>query len=1146
MKLGDFDLLAHDLEKEQLRALIRGFNDNRTEYPRDKTVHALFREQAERAPDAVAIVEGDASYTYGELERLSNRLARLLVGVGVRPETMVGISLERPWEVAVALLGVLKAGAAYVPIDGDVPLERAKYLLQDTRARVLVFGRRWLRIANQLQWECPDLDVLFCADTGDLRGEIEPRSTSLGDEEVWDAAGRKAFDDISGGLWMSSYTGEWLSRRVMDGYGDNIRTKLRPHLRPDSRVLEIGVGSGISMSRLAPLVGFYLGTDLSGEAVRRTSLEVQRTGLGHVVLQHLPAHEVDRVAERDFDVVILNKVIDCFSGLNYLRDVLRKVIPLMKDRGLIFLGGLWDQEKKAEFVRSLAAFQRQHAGAGYRTQVDRSMDTFLSQAFLEDLRHDLPQIRGVESSGMLTDEESELSLFSFDAILHVDRRDATAPATPRRKHQLDLSALDAHPDAPLEELSGPDGLAYVIYTSGTSGRPKGVMIEHRSIARLVLNTNYIRFTAADRALQTCSLTFDPSTLEIWGMLLNGGSLGRMPAHAVLDTAEMARRLREHRVTTLNLVSSLFHHHVEADVGLFAGLKSLIVGGERGSPYHFNKVRQAHPGLVLINAYGPTENTTITTCFRVESDCKGSVPIGRPISNTEVIILDSNDELAPIGVAGEICAGGDGLARGYLNDPELTRTKFIPHPDKPGERLYRTGDLGRWRPDGTVEFLDRIDDQVKIRGFRIEPCEIETHLLGIEGVRQAVVLARGPNGPSKELVAYVTGPRAAAVDDLRAQLKTALPDYMVPSHFVPLSHLPLNANGKVDRHALPDPAEARAAGRKSQQPPSTETERRLVAIWEKVLGHRGIGVTDNFFESGGNSLIAAKLIAAIEKELGVVLPLTAIFKAATVRQLASLLLDYARFGVDLVDRALVRLSGAATGPNIFAFPPGTGDAAGFIQVAQALKPYTFYGFNFIEAESRIRDYADLITSVDPDGPYLFFGYSSGGNLAYHVAREIEGRGRRVSDIVMVDSARKFVRMPSSPEEVHAIADQFLNHESSRPYLTSAVLWEKAYRLIERSYAYVSAAVDHHVVDANIHVLASADKAETVRDEAGEILVSRDAWAQVTRGVYRVYQCRGDHNYMLYGPDLDRNIATIRAIYDAAAQGAPRQAVGGPTP
>ena len=672
----------------------------------------------------------------------------------------------------------------------------------------------------------------------------------------------------------------------------------------------------------------------------------------------------------------------------------------------------------------------------------------------------------------------------------------------------------------------------MIYTSGTSGRPKGVMVEHRSIVRLVVDTNYIRLTAADRCLQTGPLTFDASTFEIWGMLLNGGALYRPPARAVLDSAELARLIRAHGITTMWLTSSLFNQHVETDVGTFAGLKHLLVGGEKLSTSHVNRVRRAHPGLVLINGYGPTENTTFTTCHRIEASCSGEIPIGRPIANTEVLILDGDGELAPIGSPGEICAAGDGLARGYLNDQELTRRRFVPHPFAPGRRLYRTGDLGRWRADGTLEYLGRIDDQVKLRGYRIEPGEVEAHLLAIEGVRQAVVLASDFGGPTKELVAFVAGPDDLDVDALRAQLRRVLPEYMVPSYVQLAPWLPLNANGKVDRQALAARAKPAAPSRRAHVPPRTETERRLVAIWEQVLGHSGIGVTDNFFDSGGHSLKIAKLIALVEKELGVVIPLTAIFKASTIRQLASLLLDYARFGIAMADQAMVLLGGTGAAPRLFAFPPGTGDAAGFIQVAGLLHPWSFYGFNFIEAETRLQDYADLVESVDPEGPYVFFGYSSGGNLAYHVAAEVQRRGR-VSDIIMIDSARRLAEIRYPPEEVRAVADQFLDHDSNRPYLTSAVLREKAYRLIERSFAYHASAVDDHVVAANIHVLQSEGAIDTVRGESGEVLASRSAWAQVTRGAFRSYPGFGDHNHMLYEPFLERNIGTIRAILDGAA-------------
>jgi len=241
--------------------------------------------------------------------------------------------------------------------------------------------------------------------------------------------------------------------------------------------------------------------------------------------------------------------------------------------------------------------------------------------------------------------------------------------------------------------------------------------------------------------------------------------------------------------------------------------------------------------------------------------------------------------------------------------------------------------------------------------------------------------------------------------------------------------------------------------------------------------------------GRPQLESAKLISLIEEESGAIVPLAAVFKAPTIRQLASLMLDNATFGMHIVDEAIVCLSGQTSGPNIFVSPPGTGDAAGFIQIAQQMKAYCFCGFNFIEAESRISDYADLVASIDPKGPHLSFGYSSGGNLAYHVAREIENRCRRVSDIVMIDSARKFERTPYSPEEVRRIADNFLNLESNKPYLRSQVLIDKAYRLIQRSYAYHDTSVDYHIVNANIHVVEAKGKIDVVRDESHRVLVSR---------------------------------------------------------
>jgi tyrocidine synthetase-3 len=425
-------------------------------------------------------------------------------------------------------------------------------------------------------------------------------------------------------------------------------------------------------------------------------------------------------------------------------------------------------------------------------------------------------------------------------------------------------------------------LAYVIYTSGSTGRPKGSLIEHRSVLRLVINANYLTLDPSIRMLQTGSLAFDASTLEIWGPLLNGGVLVLPEEGTVTDPAALKRLIRDEGVTTLWLTASLFNQLVETDPDLFTGVHHLLVGGEKLSTPHITRVQDHHPALEVINGYGPTENTTFTTCYPIPRPAAGDIPIGRPVSNTTVYILDACGGLCPVGVPGEICTGGDGVARGYLNGPELTAEKFIPDPFSPdGGRLYRTGDLGYWRPDGVVVYMGRNDDQVKVRGYRVELSEIERALTALEGVTSAVVLARRLSADYKEMVAYFTGSGEVAVGTLRAALARSLPGYMIPSHFVRLDRFPLNANGKVDRDALPDPTGQRPDMGAAFAGPGTETERFVAAVWGEVLGLERVGVHDNFFDLGGNSLRMVRLKSRLEAVSGQTFSMAAMFRHPTV-------------------------------------------------------------------------------------------------------------------------------------------------------------------------------------------------------------------------------------------------------------------------
>ncbi len=441
-----------------------------------------------------------------------------------------------------------------------------------------------------------------------------------------------------------------------------------------------------------------------------------------------------------------------------------------------------------------------------------------------------------------------------------------------------------------------DRLAYVMYTSGSTGLPKGVAVPHRAVLRLVRESWWAELGPGEVFLQLAPASFDAATLEIWAPLLNGGRLVVFPSRAP-TLEELGEVVARRGVTTLWLTAGLFHQMVEGNLPGLASLRQLLAGGDVLSPAHVDRVLGELPYLRLINGYGPTENTTFTCCWPVARQTRepgAPVPIGRPIANTSVRLLDRDGNPVPAGIPGELWAGGDGLARGYLGRPDLTAERFVP--GEGGERLYKTGDLARFRPDGVVEFLGRVDQQVKIRGFRIEPGEIEAALLAHPAVRQAAVLAEDDGLGGKRLAAYLA-PRsptdAPDAADLRAFLRGRLPDYMVPAAWVLLDELPLNANGKVDRRALAGRGAALlASGAKDASggddpaaAPRTPVEELVAGIWCEILQREQVGVADDFFELGGHSLLATRLVSHLREVFDVELPVRAVFEAPTLAALA---------------------------------------------------------------------------------------------------------------------------------------------------------------------------------------------------------------------------------------------------------------------
>jgi len=605
---------ADTLSREDRHQLLERWNDTASDYPRNLCVHQVFEQEAARRPDAVAVRFADEQLTYRQLNERANQIAHRLRKLGVGPEVMVGTLLDRSLDLAIGLLGILKAGGAFVPLDPGYPMERLEFMAADIAAKVMLVE---------------DAVVQRISNPGWLRG----KSLSL-------------------------------------------------------------------------------------------------------------------------------------------------------------------DENRADIAQE-------------------SIENPINQTTAENL-------------------------------------------------------------------------AYVMYTSGSTGRPKGVMVSHRAVVRLVKNTNYIELSEREVFLQFSPVSFDASTLEIWGPLLNGGCLAMMPPEKQ-SLSDLGTAIRQYGVTTLWLTAGLFNVMVEQRLEDLKPLKQLVAGGDALSPAHVRKALEALPGCRLINGYGPTEGTTFSCCHTISvEDAKGSsIPIGRPISNTQVYLLDAENELVRPGEAGELCIGGDGLARGYLNQPELTAAKFVRHPfrDERVARIYKTGDLARYRPDGTVEFLGRTDNQVKISGYRIEPGEIEAVVMQHPAVRSTVVVPRQDTPGEKKLIAYVVpGERGCSIAELRAYLQTKLPSYMLPAAFVLMDSLPLSPNGKVDRAALPAPQPANSAPPRARSA-QNEMEQKIESTWMQVLGLEQVGPDENFFDVGGDSLQLLMVHAEIQKTIESDFPLTDLFEYSTIRTLA---------------------------------------------------------------------------------------------------------------------------------------------------------------------------------------------------------------------------------------------------------------------
>jgi bacitracin synthase 3 len=895
MPVGKPDILSEQ-EKQQL---LFDFNATDVDFPRSKNISQLFAQQVQQNPGYIALVgshsEGTKglaplsapiSITYNELDRKSNQLARYLYHEkALKPGHRVGIWMTPSISRVISILAVLKAGGVYVPIDPTLPEERVKYMLKDASIGVVISGKRFIKALNRLQWECEDFHTYLCIDSDNIYEEDESEKNELMEEELWHHVGKTAGDEITGGGWLSSYTGKPFSKEEMDEYGDNILEKLEPLLHPRMRVLEIGCASGISMFRIAPRVGFYYGTDLSAVIIDKNKKRVEAEGHQNIKLATLPAHEIDKIEEKNFDLIIINSVIQCFHGHNYLGKVIKKAIDLLTEKGYLFVGDIMDQEKKEEMVRELTAFKNANRDKGYTTKTDFSSELFLSRGFWEDLSTEWPGIERVEFTGKIYTIENELTKFRYDALITIDKskKNPVKKERIKQEYQDDIRSLAIFDLEAFYLAVPPDSLAYIIYTSGTSGMPKGVMVEQGSLVNLCSwHQRYYRITASDHATLYAGFGFDASVWELFPYLLKGSCLHIIHIWLLLDMQALNAYYEQHDITISFLPTQICQQFMDLDN---RSLRILLTGGDKLQ-------LAANKRYALYNNYGPTENTVVATAYLVEKESY-NIPIGRPTDNTRVYILErSSLKLQPVGVPGELCISGVGLARGYLNHPGLTAEKFCFW--RPGERLfegtrglapllYHSGDLARWLSNGSIEFLGRVDQQVKIRGYRIEPGEIENQLLRHEKVKDALVIDKQGDNGDKYLCAYIVkapGVTGSGTVELKDYLAGKLPGYMVPLQFVELDQVPLTANGKLDRKALPVPV----IDRENYIPPTNETENTLVEIWQEVLGIQQPGVNDNFFDIGGDSIKAIQVTARL-KRYGLELKVSDLFLNPTIKECA---------------------------------------------------------------------------------------------------------------------------------------------------------------------------------------------------------------------------------------------------------------------
>ena len=659
----------------------------------------------------------------------------------------------------------------------------------------------------------------------------------------------------------------------------------------------------------------------------------------------------------------------------------------------------------------------------------------------------------------------------------------------------------------LKAISGPEDLVYIIYTSGSTGRPKGVMIKERGLVNYITwaSKNYLRGDKLDFPLYS-SFAFDLTVTSIFTPLVTGNSIR---IYFEKDNEILIRRIfEENKVGIVKLTPA--HLNLIKDMNnKESSIKRLIVGGEDLKVQLAKEIDESFGhDIEIYNEYGPTE--TVVGCmihkYDPKNDTSASVPIGIPADNVQIYILDENMNAVPYGVKGEMYIGGDGVAKGYLNNPELTAKSFIDNPYSKGEKLYKTGDTAKFLLTGEIEYLGRIDNQVKIHGFRIETGEIEDRLLKNPKVKDAVVIDRKDKFNDKYLCAYLVLDEnygEEEVLEVKELLKKQLPSYMIPSYFIKLEKIELTTNGKVDRSKLPEPNKNIVTNVKYEAP-RNEMDEMLISIWKEILEVKDIGINDDLFQIGANSLNILSFVSKLAIKIKYRLPFKNIFENPTVKSLSDFIENANNILKDCIVDYVQLTKSEDENKVIFCFPPVASLAIGYMEFAKYLEGYSVYSFNFIKSENRIKEYVNTMKKLQPKGSYVLMGYSSGGNLAFDVAKELINQGNEVKDIILLDSRfRTEVQehVMTKEEWKQALYDKY---DLEKYEETEMLVSDYSVDMIMTYLMYVDCSKTTGTVDANITFINSEKEFDDAR---------MFKWKEATTREFKIVQGFGTHYQMI---------------------------------